>query len=715
MRLLCLRGAGARRLAATFALATVVVWVTAVAADSHLVALGPTAFILDQTGTFVTQSGHETMRADGSRQVEYGYWPVAPPDRVVRATLALEDRRFWSHPGVDGLAVGRAVFEHLRGGHGSGASTLAMQVARMQHPRPRTLWAKTVEAGTALVLTARYGRAAVLAQYLRLAPYGEGSHGIAHAAEWYFAKPAADLTWAEATLLAAVPQAPALMALHRHTATAAARARRAVLALRLPSDAQTAALAELASLHPRVTPLRPPQTLLALRVARAALRGGRVQRTTVDLATDAAVVRLAQQALVRFKPEGAQQVAVMVVRRSTRDVLAEVGSAGAGTPGGAIDYAAARRSPGSTLKPFLYARALELGVLTPQDVMNDLPQGAGGIANADHDFLGPLLPSQALANSRNVPATNLLRRLGEDEGFDFFRRLGLHQLDTPADQYGLGMAIGTLPTSLERLMRAYTTLADDGVDAPLRWMADAPPTTPRRLISAQSARVVGRFLSDPMARLPSFPRYGSLEFPFPVAVKTGTSQGYRDAWAFAWSDQYVIGVWFGRSDAGSMTALSGSRAAATLTQSILLWLHGVNRSDLFAGDLPAPPGLRPSELCTHTSHAAGGACPDRLVEGTADNLQSSPASEAALAIVRPDPNMTVWRNPEAPPGLDRLMLTASAAPAVQQVVWLVDGQAAAVASPREPFYWPLTAGQHRFQLRLPLQATVSAAINVTVQ
>ena len=148
VRLLCLLGAGARRLAATFALATVVVWVTAVAADSHLVALGPTAFILDQAGTFVTQSGHETMRADGSRQVEYGYWPVAPPDRVVRATLALEDRRFWSHPGVDGLAVGRAVFEHLQGGHGSGASTLAMQVARMQHLRPRTLWAKTVEAGS---------------------------------------------------------------------------------------------------------------------------------------------------------------------------------------------------------------------------------------------------------------------------------------------------------------------------------------------------------------------------------------------------------------------------------------------------------------------------------------------------------------------------------------------------------------------------------------
>ena len=154
------------------------------------------------------------MRRTG--RTEYGYWITPPPPRVVAMTLALEDGRFWRHPGVDPLAVARAAWFRLRGGR-SGASTIAMQVARMQHPRPRTLWAKTIEAGTALALTARYGREAVLAQYLRLAPYGQGSHGIGHAAWWYFDKPAADLGWAEAALLAAVPQAPAL-AQPRHAA-----------------------------------------------------------------------------------------------------------------------------------------------------------------------------------------------------------------------------------------------------------------------------------------------------------------------------------------------------------------------------------------------------------------------------------------------------------------------------------------------------------------
>ncbi len=470
----------------------------------------------------------------------------------------------------------------------------------------------------------------------------------------------------------------------------------------------------LPTLAPRPAPVRPADLGLALSLERAAPAGG-ILRSTVSLPLQAALRRMAAAQLAGWRPAGAQQAAVMVVRRSDRAVLADVTSAGyASRPGGAIDYSAASRSPGSTLKPFLYALGLDRDVIAPQDVLQDLPDGAGGIGNADGDFLGPLLPRQALANSRNVPAVTLLRRLGLDEGYSFLRRLHLHDGDGSAGQFGLAMAIGALPTSLQRLMRAYATLAADGMDLPLRWF-EGPGEAPERVMSAGSARLVGRFLSDPMARLPTFPRYGASEFPFAVALKTGTSQGYRDAWTLAWSQDAVVGVWVGRADAGPMTQLSGARSAGQLAQAVMLRLHGAARSDLQAGELPAPPGRAQAELCAGTGQAAGPACPQRLAEWVRPGAAPRQAAAPRLAITQPDAGAHVWRNPEAPSLLNRLVLRAAAEPAPTQVVWLVDGQPVATAPADKPFYWPMTPGRHRFQIRLPLEPTVSDPVAVMVE
>lgn len=706
-----------------------------VAGEARLAGPSATAIVTDAHGTFLTQAGHRSARPGGGLQVDYGYWPVDPPERVVRATLALEDGRFWSHPGVDPLAVLRAAWQHMLGRGGSGASTIAMQVARMQHPRPRTLWAKAVEAGVALALTARYGHEAVLAQYLRLAPYGEGSHGIGHAAQWYFDQPAADLSWAQAALLSAIPQAPGLMALrHGGLPRATLRAARAVRAMDLPAEATAAALAELDRVAIAPAPRRPADLLLSLRLERlareadAAPRGGPV-RATIDWPLQRWVGQMARAELATWRPDGAQQVAVMVVRRRSRAVLADVASAGyTSRPAGAIDFSAALRSPGSTLKPFLYALGLDRGLIVPQDVLQDLPEGAAGVSNADRDFLGPLLPRQALANSRNVPATNLLRRIGLDAGFGFLRTLGLHQLDGPAARYGLSMAIGALPTSLDRLMRAYSTLAEDGIDDRLMWL-DGQAGAPRRLISSDAARLVADFLSDPLARLPSFPRYGSSEFPMAVALKTGTSQGYRDAWTVAWSRDYLVGVWVGRADAGPMTRLSGARAAAGLAQSVLLRLHGLTRSDLVAGTFPAPAGRQQAELCTGTGVVAPSASPAGCGQRLTEWVGGRPGKEGVphpasipeppagpqLAIIQPDPDTHVWRNPEAPAALNRLVLRAAVQPSVPQIVWLVDGAPVAVAGPDAPLYWTMTPGRHRFQIRLPLRDDASRPVTVVVE
>ncbi len=664
--------------------------------DNHFTAPTPTPIILDRHGAFLTQAGHW----EGNR-VEYGYWITPPPPRVVQATIVLEDRRFWSHPGVDPLAIMRAAWQHVTGRGRSGASTIAMQVARMQRPRPRTLWAKALEAGTALALTARYGHEAVLAQYLRLAPYGEGSHGIGHAARWYFDRPAADLDWTQAALLAAVPQAPALLALRHPVAPAAARAARALNALPLTADERAHAIAALAS--PGLVPApRRPDPLLALRYQQPPPGAEPLLHATIDLGVQRWAARLAEKHLDAMRRDGAQQAAVMIVRRGSRDVLAAVGSAGTG-PGHATDFTAALRSPGSTLKPFLYAQGLELGLIAPSTVMADLPDGAAGIGNADHAYLGALLPRQALANSRNIPATNLLRRIGLQRGFDQLRALGLHHSSSPPERYGLAMAIGALPTSLDRLMTAYLTLAEDGVAQDLAW-TQGPARATHRVIAAGPARLVGRFLSDPMARLPSFPRYGASEFPFTTALKTGTSQGYRDAWTVAWTRDYAVGVWVGRPDNGPMAQLSGARGAGRLAQALLLGLHGGGRADLLAGDLPAPSGWNQAELCT------GNGCLTEWVQP-----RPTPAPAPRLDIVQPEPDTHVWQNPEAPPSLNRLVLRAVAEPLVPQIVWLVDGEPVATAPPATPLTWALRPGRHRFQIRLPLQESTSRAITVVVE
>jgi penicillin-binding protein 1C len=706
-------------------------WGGTVISRAHLSAPPPTPLLYDRHGTLLAQFGN---RMDG--RTEYGFWRVDHvPDRIARATLALEDRRFATHPGVDAWAILRAVWMHRKGGR-SGASTVAMQVARMQHPEPRTLWNKSVEAGTALLLTLRYGREAILAQYLTLVPYGNGSHGIGHAARWYFDKPVGDLDWAEIALLCAIPHAPAsLNPLHAAGMDRAKRrAGRILDALTaqgvIGADEQMTAREQLADLRIAPPPSRPPVALHAIlrlqRMARATPPRDPADpriRSTLDLGLQTTLAGLAVSRLQEWRHEGAQQVALMVVRRDDRHVLAALGSAGFDSlPAGRIDFTHASRSPGSTLKPFIYAMALERGALSPAQIVQDLPDSAAGIGNFDGGYLGAILPRQALANSRNVPAVVLLRHLGLQRSFAMLRDLGLHDLDGNADRFGLSMAIGSLPTSLDRLMRAYTTLADDGEDTELAWRQDQPAAPPRQVMQASVARQIGLFLSDPMARLPSFQRYGATEYPFAVALKTGTSQGYRDAWVVAWSQTYVVGVWLGRADAGPMSRLSGGLSAADLAQAVLLQLHHVTRADLTAGDFTPPKGGTAVELCTASGDIATADCAARMTEFVVPAPARATQARGGLgdigpqlSIVSPEADTLVWRNPEVPAAMDRMALRARVSPLVHQIVWLVDGVAFALTDPAATLYWPVVPGVHRFQIRLPLQGGASRAVRIVVE
>ncbi len=605
-----------------------------VASRSGLEAPPASLLLRDRFGRFVGEVAAEPERG-------YGFWPVdAVPERVVAATLALEDRRFYSHPGVDPLALGRALRQNLESGERiSGGSTLAMQVARMQEPGSRGYLKKAFEAATAVALTLRHGREGVLRHYLRIVPYGNQVHGITYAARRYLDKPVEDLSWAEIAFLAAIPQSPTRMNPYdaRGKARAIARGRRLlrVLQERGQLTAEELAVADAQIVRIGIPPRRqrPSYAMhLVLRFERE-LRAGQLaeleKRPLVDLTLDLDLQREASWLLAeqveKWRPRGAGNGALLVVDQEGWEVVAALGSADffAKDDAGAIDYLAVPRSPGSTLKPFVFALAFDRGLLTPASVLEDLRRGAGGIGNSDGLFLGPLLPRVALANSRNVPSAELLSRVGLEDGYDYFGRLGLHNHREEAEEYGLGMVIGSLPLRLEDLVRSYTVLAGGGLEHELVYYRGQPASEPRRLMSEETARRITLFLADAGARQPTFARQGPTEYPFAVAVKTGTSSQFRDALTVAYSSRYLVGAWIGHPDQRPMNGVTGYLSAAAVVQKVLLHLHPELQDGLRATAFPPPAGEELARLCPVSGKRAGPACGHQVLEYLPASLAGS--------------------------------------------------------------------------------------------
>ena len=768
----------------------------------------PSYLLLDRHGQFIAE-----LAGVGE---DYGYWPVAElPPRVVAAALALEDKRFDSHPGVDVLAMGRAMYQNVTlGKRVSGASTIAMQVARLLDPGERNYWHKVRETVRALVLTARYGRHEIMAAYLRLVPYGNRAHGIAYAARRYLSKPVADLSWAEIAFLSAIPQAPSNMnPFHENgRLRAIARGQRLLQQLR-EKDVLSAAEFELAQqqiidMHFPQPPVRPPHSLHAMLklqqvLAAAAPSGGaepyRVV-TTLDLGLQDSVTQLAADAISQWRRKGAGNAAVVLLDRESNGVLAWVGSTDyfAREQAGALDFAKTLRSPGSALKPFFYALAYEQERITPATILDDLPAASVGVVNADRSYLGPMLPRQALANSRNVPAVHLLNEIGLEEGYAFLRELGLHANEHDARYYGLGLSIGAMPVTLEHLVQAYSVLANDGKWRSLNWYQGQSGAS-KQLLSPGTARQVTMHLSDPSARLPSFPRMGSTEYSFPVALKTGTSEGLRDAWTVAYSRKYLLGVWIGNPDARPMHELTGGSSAAELARQILNLLHGNERHGQTDLSFPHPNGYKRVSVCALTGKRATPACdpvfeewfkpgqepqqdddaylrlsidlrngllahagtPKRYVErrtfvrlppryadwaaqaglpqpphavSTISNSMSvaqrfkphagtgmlTAAVTADLAptklhISSPGNGESLLRDPSLPATRNTIGLRVEIVPPVREVLWMVDGKPYQVAAYPYTVRWPLQAGEHLFQARIPLTNEKSDPVRIRVE
>ena len=602
---------------------------------SKLVSPPATPIFTDRYGTFLAEG-------TADEDAPLGFWdpPAVLPERIVACLLAIEDKRYYEHFGVDFRSLLRALVNNLSGGPRQGASTIAMQVARLQRPGERTLWRKACEMGTAVWLNRKYGHQNVLRHYLKIVPQGNRIHGVAYAARRYFRKPLADLSWTEAAILASLPRAPGRMNLYQFEGRRKAF-ERAKLILNLlhkngTLDADNLAISQrqLKSLKIPVKESRPYHSYHAILRLQETMNGTdsytKPVLTTLDLPLQEVVDSTAGEAMEQLRQRGAGNLAVIVAERETGAIRSYLGSDFyADTDfSGAINYATTPRSAGSTLKPFIYALGMETGAFSPASVLADLPfnlvhsRGQYSIANYDERHLGPMLYRKALANSRNIPAVHVLKTVGLAKTYDLFRQLGLAKDDRSASVYGLGLAIGGLYVTLEDLVAAYGVLGVDGKAFGLRWFETDDEEAPSQLIPEDVARQITLFLSDPLARLPTFTRMGPLEYPFPVAVKTGTSQGFRDAWAVAYSSKYIVGAWIGHPDHERMKQVAGLDAAQ-LVKGILLFLHPKERRGVDETPFPPPQshqdsggsvGYQLAKLCPMSGELATEACAETVLE-----------------------------------------------------------------------------------------------------
>ena len=527
--------------------------------------------------------------------------PASPADvspNFLSLLLRAEDKRFWYDPGIDPFAMLRAAGQFLDHGRViSGGSTITMQVARLLVPHRHNFAGKFYDMARAVQLTAHYSKPQILAMYLTLAPYGGNIEGVRAASLAYFQKPPSALTDAQAALLVALPRSPEHLRPDRHQAASLQAVRRVLAENGFDPDFPASDLAPPAR---HAMPALAPQ--LAWHLYGTGARG--MIRTTLD----AGLQQNATALLIRALPwmPAHESIAALIVDNHSRAVLAYIG----GTDG-EVDMVRAIRSPGSTLKPFLYGMALDDTLIVPDTMMQDAPMDAGGYAphDFDGDYQGMVTATAALQQSLNLPAVELLRAEGPARFVATLRAAGA-RLTLPGNAPpGLPVILGGVGISLNDLAMLYTGLANGGQAAPLRLLANAPDVPPVAEMSPAAAAQIGAMLRG--APLPAGVAADELH---DIAYKTGTSYGFRDAWSAGFSGDYTIVVWTGRVDGTPVPGAYGRITAAPLMFRLF---------SLLPPDTHAPPAPPPEQALATLS-------PSLQVFGARSALRAAPSSPRIL-------------------------------------------------------------------------------------
>ena len=587
----------------------------------------PSLTIEDRHGAIL----RTTRAGDGSRT---RWMPIASIDPdLLAAFIAVEDRRFFDHHGVDLRAVGRAARDNARAGRVvSGASTITMQLARLVSPARRTWPGKAHQAAWALRLEQHLGKQEILEQYLNRIPLGQHAIGVDAAAALYFDASAARLSLGQAATLAGLARAPSRDNPFVAPERAVARRRAALAQIRrwgyAPPDEIANAESEVVAEDARPAPFNAPHFTTRLvadleagetvsgqpRPLGSRTRNGSV-RSSLDLELQRVIEREVREAVAALHDRGARHASAVVLSNQTGEILAWVGSPDFwAADAGQTDMVVSRRQPGSALKPFLYGLAFDRGV-TPATVIADVartyrtPTGSYSPRNYDRELRGPVLAREALASSYNVPAVALAEQVGVSSLLRTLRLAGFSSLAATPAHYGLGLALGNGDVTLLEIANAYRALANGGEWSPVRWyLTPATQATSRsRVMSTQSAALVLDILADPIARIPGFGVQTPFDLPFPVAVKTGTSRHFTDNWAVGTTGGFTVAVWVGNFSGRPMEGVSGVSGAGPLLRRALL----LTAARYAPGALvtPGEAGARPIRICRLSGMLASPDCP----------------------------------------------------------------------------------------------------------
>jgi penicillin-binding protein 1C len=548
-----------------------------------------------------------TLTADQKYRIWTPLKEISPA--FIEATLRFEDKYYDKHPGVNPVSLLRATWSLLSSGQTrAGASTITMQLARLRyHLRTRTVTGKLRQIVYAIELERHYSKAQILEAYLNLAPYGRNIEGVGAASEIYFSKSAARVTSAEAVALSVIPQSPtrrALVAGGENERVTNAQQRWYLRS----TTKETPALTFRAEARTRQQ-LTAPHFVQQVLESRTATTE---KITTLDLALQQMLEKRVADYIAQNRDRGIQNAAALLIDFKTMEVLAQVGSSDFSKIEiqGQVDGTRRPRSPGSTLKPFVYALALDQGQIHPLTLLKDAPHTFGDYnpENFDREFLGPIRASDALARSRNVPAVTLASELSHPTFYEFLRNADV-SLSKPASFYGLSLPLGGSEVTMEDLVRLYAALANGGRLQPLhRFLHEPATTTKTRIFSPEAA-----FLTLDM--LGKTPRPGmtnaDLSRIAPVFWKTGTSHGFRDAWSVAVFDRYVLAVWIGNFDGKRNASFIGRTAAAPLLFQMIDGLR-TREPARFEPHLPPPElNLKRVEFCSVSGQLPTSFCPHR--------------------------------------------------------------------------------------------------------
>lgn len=557
------------------------------------------------------------------------------PQVVVAAVVATEDATFFSNPGFNPFALARAIYQNVRAGEVvSGGSGITQQLVKNLFLNgDRSLSRKIKEAILAAELTRRYSKAEILEVYLNEVYFGHMAYGIASAAETYFGKPITEVDAAEAALLAGMLQSPALYDPYVDPQGALER-RNVVLGLMrangylTPEEYEDAVSQPLGVVSHTVTMHAPHMVMYVceqlerLYGPEVLYKAGLQVYTTLDLDLQRAAEGIAKEKIAQLRDQGASNAALLAMDPRNGDILVMVGSVDFNDRSidGQVNVCRMPRQPGSTIKPFVYLAAMERG-WTAATMLMDVGQGFPNghnppyrPTNYDGKEWGPISLRTALACSRNIPAVSTLYQIGLPSLLDVMRRLGVSSLNR--DDYGLSLALGGGEITLLELVGAYAALANGGHRIAPRSILritdqfgnmfmsqDASPGP--QVVDPRHAYLISDILADNEARRPAFGTDSPLALSFPAAVKTGTTDGYRDSWTVGYTPHLVVGVWVGNNDNASMKRISGSRGAA------LIWHDFMERAlgNGAHGEFIRPAGLVEIEVCTMSGLRRTNVCP----------------------------------------------------------------------------------------------------------